>query len=54
MTAFKMRDEALNTRFLINFESWCIVNDKYLDEDVQTVLRNINGIDNMTDADKDI
>jgi len=54
MTAFKMIDEALNTRFLINFETWCIENDKYLDEDVHTVLRNTNDVDNMTDADKDI
>jgi hypothetical protein len=54
ITTFKMIDEALNTRFLINFESWCIENDKYLDRDVNVIMRNIKDINNMTDADVDI
>ncbi|WAR13564.1 hypothetical protein MAR_027744, partial [Mya arenaria] len=39
LTAFKMIDEALNSRLLTNFEAWCIENDIDLDEDLEEMLK---------------
>ncbi|XP_052801704.1 uncharacterized protein LOC128232273 [Mya arenaria] len=54
LTAFKIIDEALNSRLLTNFEAWCIENDIDLDEDLGMALRNIKDINSMTVTEKDI
>ncbi|XP_060579912.1 uncharacterized protein LOC132736731 [Ruditapes philippinarum] len=50
LTAFKLIDEVLHTRLLINFESWCIDNERDFDEEVITSLLQLKDQTEVTDT----